>query len=170
MGTLKAMKKALVSIASQSLRRPVRRDVMLSSIAASRSFQTSAPRQGVASTIGVLGIAGTLIGPGVPGIDQKYAEILAKDEHKVLVWLGSMAVFGTMASMGGGGEKSEAPAEESSPELEAFLKSLEEEETPAAAAKASPAPAAAACCSPAAPTTSRQGPAPGVRVVTQDCL
>merc|ERR1711907_41670 len=87
---------------------------------AHRSFQSSAPRQGLVSTIGYLGIAANIVGPGIPGVGEKYAEVLAKDEHKVLVWLGGMVVFGTMASMGGG-KKEEAPADEEF-DMDAFMK------------------------------------------------
>merc|ERR1711977_453825 len=94
---------------------------------ATRSFQTSAPRHGLVSTVGWLGILGTVAGPGIPGVSEKYAEVLAKDEHKTLAWLGGMVVFGSMVKMGSGGGD-EAPASDDSADFEAFLKELEAED------------------------------------------
>merc|ERR1719331_3182363 len=70
---------------------------------AARSFKTSAPANGVLSTLGVM------VGPALPGGPAFVAQYLAKDEHKTLAWMGGMAVFGTMCSMGGGGAEA-APA------------------------------------------------------------
>merc|ERR1711924_128375 len=96
---------------------------------ATRSFQTSAPRQGLVSTVGWLGILGTVAGPGIPGVDKKYAEVLAKDEHKTLAWLGGMIVFGSMVKMGSGGGSEEAGAGgDDSADFEAFFKELEAED------------------------------------------
>merc|ERR1711934_1229899 len=76
---------------------------------AARSFKTSAPANGVLSTVGGIGILGVMVGPALPGGPAFVAQYLAKDEHKTLAWMGGMAVFGTMCSMGGGGAEA-APA------------------------------------------------------------
>merc|ERR1719174_3079896 len=76
---------------------------------ATRSFKSSPPSQGLISTVGMAGIAGVMVGPALPGGPAFVAKYLAKDEHKTLAWMGGMAVFGTMCSMGGGGAEA-APA------------------------------------------------------------
>merc|ERR1712072_684201 len=104
---------------------------------AARTFQTSAPRHGLVSTVGWLGILGTVAGPGIPGVSEKYATVLAKDEHKTLAWLGGMIVFGSMVKMGSGGGSDAAPeGSGSDAEFEAFLKELEGEDSSATASSA----------------------------------
>merc|ERR1711998_232523 len=89
-----------------------------------RSFQTSAPRQGVVSTLGYLGIAGVMAGPAIPGGESLINTYMAKDEYKTLAWIGGMTVFGTMASMTGA-KKEEAAGDDF--DFDAFMASLEEE-------------------------------------------
>merc|ERR1711998_178299 len=88
---------------------------------AARSFQTSAPRQGLGSTLGGIGVLGILASPSIPGVGPQLEAM--KDEHKVLAWIAGMTVCGTLASLGGG--SSEAPAAEEV-DFDALLKELEE--------------------------------------------
>merc|ERR1712025_319973 len=91
---------------------------------AARSFKTSAPNQGLLSTVGAAGIAGIMVGPAVPGGPAFVETYLAKDEHKTLAWIGGMVVFGTMASMGGGGTEA-APADDF--DYDAFFAEVEKD-------------------------------------------
>merc|ERR1711918_252728 len=89
---------------------------------ATRSFKTSAPAQGFVSTVGSLGIAGILIGPGIPPVGALVEKHLAKDEYKTLTWLGGMFLFGFMASCGG----KKAPAAGGDDfDFDAFMKEVE---------------------------------------------
>merc|ERR1712072_843051 len=92
---------------------------------ASAGFRTSAPAQGIVSTIGTLGCLGMVAGPAVPQVSPQYAAL--KDEYKTLLFMGGMTVFGTMASMGGSKEKPAAGGGEMDSEVAAFFASLEEE-------------------------------------------
>lgn len=74
---------------------------------AMRPFHSSAPREGIVSTIGTVGILG-IMGAGIK--PEPIVAALPKAEYQVLAWIGGMAVFGTMASMGGGKKEEAAPA------------------------------------------------------------
>merc|ERR1719197_1517697 len=75
------------------------------------AFHSTPKREGFVSTIGGLGVLGILAHPAIPGGQALQDKLLPKDEYKVLAWIGGMAFFGTLASMGGG-KKEEAPAGE----------------------------------------------------------
>merc|ERR1719453_2728225 len=82
-----------------------------------RPFKTSAPAQGVVSSVGTLGILGIMLSGVKP---EPIVAALPKAEYQVLAWIGGMTVFGTMASMGGG-KKEAAPAAEEEVDWEAVF-------------------------------------------------
>jgi len=91
-----------------------------------RSFQSSAPAQGIVSTIGFAGLVGVMASPAIPGGEAFINKNLAKDEHKVLAWLGGMSLFGFMASRtGGGGDATAAPTGDGDMDIDKLLAELE---------------------------------------------
>jgi len=83
------------------------------------SFHTTTKREGIVSSIGTAGMLGIMVSPVVPKGEAFLNTYLAKDEYKVLAWMGGMAVFGAMASVGGG--KAEPVVEVVDPAAEAEI-------------------------------------------------
>jgi len=90
-----------------------------------RSFKTSTPAHGLVSTVGTLGMVGMMAAPAIPGGTDFIEKYLAKDEHKVLAWLGGMLTFGLMASSGGGPKKAASATGGGDADMAKFFAELE---------------------------------------------
>jgi len=88
-----------------------------------RGFLSTPRQDGMISTLGTVGILGVLATPALPpagpfpGGSVLMDKYLPKSEHRVLAWIGGMAPFGTMASMGGAKPAKETKTQKESREL-----------------------------------------------------
>jgi len=92
-----------------------------------RTFRTTAPNQGLVSTVGFAGIMGVMTAPAIPGGSAFIEKYLGKDEYKVLAWMGGMTLFGTMASMGSGKKEAVEAAAGGEDDFSKMLENLEKD-------------------------------------------